>query len=188
MGRRNTRANLTRKAKPRKALSHRQLDRWFVGLFALASVIVMVVVVTVAIRSLARSTPATPVAATVVAGEARVPISGLRGGKTSFYTCSTPSGQPLRFLVVEVAPGDYRAALDANERGDGGFHQHGEMLSCTGCGLRFQASDIGEKAGGCYPISVARRVEAGNLVIRVDDLLDADATAGRRPRQSVIGP
>ena len=182
MGSRNTRANLTPKGKSRKAVSYRQLDRRFVVLFGLASVIVMVVVATMAIRSLARSTPATPVAAMVVAGEARVPVSGLREGMASFYTCATPSAQPLRFLVVEVAPGDYRAALDANETGDGGFHQHGETLSCTGCGLRFQASDIGERAGGCYPIAVARRVEAGDLVIRVDDLLEAGTTAGKRPR------
>ena len=185
MGRRNMRANLTPKGKPKKVLSHRQLDRWFLVLFGPALLVVTVVVATMAVRSLIRSTPATAAAVTVVAGEARIPLSELREGEASFFTCPMPSGQPLRFLVVKAAPGDYRAALDANETGDGGFHQHGEMLSCTGCGLRFQASDIGEKGGGCYPIAVARRVEAGDLVIRVDDLLEAGATAGKRPRPGV---
>ncbi len=45
-------------------------------------------------------------------------------------------------------------------------------MVCRNCGQRFASVRVNEVKGGCNPAPLAREIKAGNVVIKVSDLLD----------------
>jgi uncharacterized membrane protein len=108
------------------------------------------------------------------AGEVRVPLKDLEGGKAVFFEPKLESGKPVRFFVVKAADNSYRAALDACEvcfHAKKGYEQKGHDMICRNCGRDFAIGDIGpHNEGGCHPIALRQRVEGDQLVIQTSEL------------------
>ncbi|MDQ3802946.1 MAG: DUF2318 domain-containing protein [Acidobacteriota bacterium] len=109
-----------------------------------------------------------------VAGEVRVPLKDLEGGKAVFFEPKLASGKPVRFFVVRAADNTYRAALDACEvcfHAKKGYHQKGADMVCRNCGRNFAIADIGpHNEGGCNPVALTQKVEGDSLVIKTSEL------------------
>lgn len=108
------------------------------------------------------------------AGEVRVPLKDLEGGKAVFFEPKLESGKPVRFFVVKAADNTYRAALDACEvcfHAKQGYEQKGSDMICRNCGRDFAIGDIGpHNEGGCHPIALRQTVEGDHLVIQTSEL------------------
>jgi uncharacterized membrane protein len=108
------------------------------------------------------------------AGEVRVPLKDLEGGKAVFFEPKLASGKPVRFFVVKAADNTYKAALDACEvcfHAKKGYEQEGADMVCRNCGRTFAIGDIGpHNEGGCHPIALAQTVEGDHLVIKTSEL------------------
>jgi len=119
-------------------------------------------------------TKAAEVETAAPAGEVRVPLKDLEGGKAVFFEPKLESGKPVRFFVVKAADNTYRAALDACEvcfHAKKGYEQKGQDMICRNCGRDFAIGDIGpHNEGGCHPIALQQRVEGDQLVIRTSEL------------------
>jgi len=119
-------------------------------------------------------TEASEVKPAAQAGEVRVPLKDLEGGKAVFFEPKLESGKPVRFFVVKAADNTYRAALDACEvcfHAKKGYEQKGADMICRNCGRDFAVSDIGpHNEGGCHPIALRQRIEGDSLVIQTSEL------------------
>lgn len=108
------------------------------------------------------------------AGEVRVPLKDLEGGKAVFFEPKLESGKSVRFFVVKAADNTYRAALDACEvcfHAKKGYEQKGADMICRNCGRDFAVADIGpHNEGGCHPIALGQRVDGDQLVIQTSEL------------------
>ena len=108
------------------------------------------------------------------AGEVRVPLKDLEGGKAVFFEPKLASGKPVRFFVVKAADNTDRAALDACEvcfHAKKGYEQKGSDMICRNCGRNFAIGDIGpHNEDGCHPIALQRTVEGDHLVIKTSEL------------------
>ena len=108
------------------------------------------------------------------AGEVRVPLKDLEGGRAVFFEPKLESGKPVRFFVVKAADNTYRAALDACEvcfHAKKGYEQKGSDMICRNCGRDFAIGDIGpHNEGGCHPIALGQRIDGDQLVIRTSEL------------------
>ena len=119
-------------------------------------------------------TQAAEVKTAAQAGEVRVPLKELEGGKAVFFEPKLESGKPVRFFVVKAADNTYRAALDACEvcfHAKKGYEQKGSDMICRNCGRDFAIGDIGpHNEGGCHPIALRQRIEGDQLVIQTSEL------------------
>ena len=108
------------------------------------------------------------------AGEVRVPLKDLEGGKAVFFEPKLASGKPVRFFVVKAADNTYRAALDACEvcfHAKKGYQHKGADMVCRNCGRSFAVADIGpHNEGGCNPVALTQVVEGDQLVIKTSEL------------------
>jgi uncharacterized membrane protein len=52
-----------------------------------------------------------------------------------------------------------------------GYTQDGDVMVCMNCGRRFPADQINVLQGGCNPAPLERAIDAGDLVLRVDDIV-----------------
>ena len=122
--------------------------------------------------------PAVKPAGAAAAGEVRVPLKDLEGGKAVFFEPKLASGKPVRFFVVKAADNTYRAALDACEvcfHVKKGYEQKGSDMICRNCGRDFAIGDIGpHNEGGCHPVALTQKVEGDSLVIRTSELEKGD--------------
>jgi uncharacterized membrane protein len=146
------------------------LNRQFAIYFGLCSVAAVGAAAVIAVSSVRRTVPAQVV--TPVAGEVRIALSGVEPGKACFFECRLES-RPLRFFVVGLSDGTYRAALDAAESSSAGFRQEGSSICCNGCSLRFPIDEVGAISGGCRPIPIPVSSRGDQLVLQEADLQKA---------------
>jgi high-affinity iron transporter len=112
-------------------------------------------------------------------GQVRIPLSDLTDSSLHFYAADVDN-TVIRFLVIHRTNGDYATALDACQIcGRQGYRQEGQNVVCRNCGAAIYIPSIGE-SGGCNPISVKSRVEAGEVVVDLSALADADSTIHAR--------
>jgi uncharacterized membrane protein len=79
-------------------------------------------------------------------------------------------------MVIHRTNGDYVAALDACQIcGSKGYKQEGQNVICKNCGAVIYIPSIGDK-GGCNPIPVKSRVEGGEVIVNLTDLLSSAKT------------
>jgi FTR1 family protein len=149
----------------------RRQRRWS---FAAAVLCVAVVLSFAAEYVYARSAAAPSPARTLVAqnGQVRIPLSELSDSSLHFYTADV-NGNVIRFMVIHKQNGDYATALDACQIcGRAGYRQEGQNVICRNCAAAIYIPSIGE-SGGCNPIAVASRVQAGEVVVDLSALADS---------------
>jgi high-affinity iron transporter len=112
-------------------------------------------------------------------GQVRIPISALTDSKLHFYTADV-DGTVIRFLVIHRLNGDYATALDACQIcGRQGYRQQGQNVVCRNCGASIYIPTIGQ-SGGCNPVAVKSRVEAGEVIVDLAALQQANSTIHAR--------
>lgn len=115
---------------------------------------------------------ATPLS--VVGGRVSVPLAELADSKLHRYQVEI-GGRAIRFLAIQVSPGEVAAAFDACLIcGPRGYYQEGSNIVCLHCGSAVYPPTIGQP-GGCNPIPLAARSEGGHLVIAASDLAASGA-------------
>ena len=149
---------------------NRRQRRWMIAA-ATASLTVILVLTADFIYARANSAPpsARPVAA--VNNEVRIPLTEVQDGSLHLFTV-TIDGQSLRFLIIKK-PNGFGTALDACRIcGAEGYRQDGQNVICRHCGSAIYVPSIGDQ-GGCNPISVPSRIDAGDLVLDLSALKQA---------------
>ncbi len=123
----------------------------------------------------------------VVADQVTLPLAALADSKLHRYSVEI-GGRTIRFIAIQVAPGDYATAFDACVIcGPHGYYQEGSNIVCLHCGSAVYPPTIGQP-GGCNPIPLASRSEKGNLVIAAADLAATTAfPAGRGEMSGMPG-
>jgi FTR1 family protein len=123
----------------------------------------------------AMDAPSPAHALTAQNGEVRIPLSDLTDSSLHYYN-ATVNNTTVRFLVIHRTNGDYVTALDACQIcGAKGYRQEGQNVICRNCGAVIYIPSIGEK-GGCNPIPVKSRVEGGEVIVDLGDLLSSAKT------------
>jgi uncharacterized membrane protein len=80
------------------------------------------------------------------------------------------NGNVIRFIVIHKQNGDYATALDACQIcGRAGYRQEGQNVICRNCAAAIYIPSMGE-SGGCNPIAVTSRVQAGEVVVDLSAL------------------
>jgi high-affinity iron transporter len=103
-------------------------------------------------------------------GSVRIPVAAFKDMRLQRFQV-TVDGQPVRFIVVPVDDkGDLATAFDACLIcGPRGYYQEGTNVTCLHCGSAIYPPSIGQ-SGGCNPVPLKSRVEAGQLVLATGDL------------------
>ncbi len=115
---------------------------------------------------------ATPVE--VVDGRVTIPLADLADSKLHRYRVEI-GGRSIRFIAIQVAPGEVAAAVDACLIcGAHGYYQEGSNIVCLHCGSAVYPPTIGQP-GGCNPIPLATNSVGGSLVIAASDLAAGSA-------------
>lgn len=110
----------------------------------------------------------------VVDGRVSLPLAELADSKLHRYQVEI-GGRAIRFIAIQVAPGEVAAAFDACVIcGPHGYYQEGSNIVCLHCGSAVYPPTIGQ-AGGCNPIPLGSKSVGGNLVIAASDLAQSSA-------------
>jgi high-affinity iron transporter len=146
----------------------RRQRRWsFAAAILCVGVVLSLAAEFVYARAMDAPQPATLLTATD--NQVRIPLSDLTDASVHYYTADV-SGTVLRFLVIHQTNGDYATALDACQIcGWAGYRQEGQNVVCRNCGATIYIPSIGE-SGGCNPIPVKSRVDAGEVVVDLSAL------------------
>jgi uncharacterized membrane protein len=108
------------------------------------------------------------------ASQITYPEKTFADGKARFFSYKTNDGVTIRYFIMKSSDGVIRAAFDACDvcwPENKGYTQQGDFMVCNNCGRRFPSIRINEVRGGCNPAPLKRKMEQGNVVIRVADLL-----------------
>jgi high-affinity iron transporter len=107
--------------------------------------------------------------------QVRIPLGDLQDGSVHFYTADL-NDSVIRFLVIHQTNGNYATALDACQIcGTAGYKEEGQDVVCRNCGATIYLPSVGE-TGGCNPIPVKSRVEAGEVIVDLSALTRALST------------
>lgn len=97
-------------------------------------------------------------------GAVRIPVASVSDGELHRFALNE-DGVNVRFIVIEKPDHTLATAFDACEIcGSQGFYKKGPEIICKNCASAIVPGTIGTK-GGCNPIPLASRVDAGMLVI-----------------------
>lgn len=149
----------------------RRQRRWS---FAAAILCIAVVLSLTAEFVYARAMNAPSPARALVAqnNEVRISLGELQDASVHFYTADV-NDFVIRFLVIHQTNGNYATALDACQIcGTAGYRQEGQNVVCRNCGATIYLPSVGE-SGGCNPIPVKSRVEAGEVIVDLAALMSA---------------
>jgi FTR1 family protein len=142
----------------------RRQRRWMVGM----STVFVLVLVTLSADFVYNRVEAAPPPAPDVAslGETvRLPIASLNSDPEVHFYSTTINRTTIRFIVVHLPNGTFRAALDACEIcGNAGYVVRGQNLVCRLCGSPIYIPSVGSQ-GGCNPIALPSRVVHGQLIV-----------------------
>ena len=120
----------------------------------------------------------TPVAASLspqnVASQVSLPATLFDDGKARHFQHVIGEFN-IKYFVLKSSDGIIRAAFDACDvcwPAGKGYYQEGDYMVCRNCGRKFASVLVNEVKGGCNPAPLNRRVENGNVIIEVKDILD----------------
>ncbi|MCX8023371.1 MAG: DUF2318 domain-containing protein [Syntrophorhabdaceae bacterium] len=103
------------------------------------------------------------------------PVNIFDDGKAHFFQYKTDDGVKIRYFILKSSDGVIRAAFDACDvcwREGKGYLQKGDYMVCRNCGRRFPSTKINILSGGCNPAPLTRNIEGGNVVIKIDSILE----------------
>ncbi|MFH2099242.1 MAG: DUF2318 domain-containing protein, partial [Pseudomonadota bacterium] len=101
------------------------------------------------------------------------PASLFDDGSARFFQYEA-NGQTIRYFILKSSDNVIRAAFDACDvcwPAGKGYQQDDEYMICRNCNRRFECIRVNEVQGGCNPAPLARRVENGQVVLEVSDIL-----------------
>jgi high-affinity iron transporter len=106
-------------------------------------------------------------------GAVRIPLAAFKDMHLQRFQV-TVNGHPVRFIAVPVDDkGDTPEIATAFDSclicGPRGYYQEGTTVTCLHCGSAIYPPSIGQ-SGGCNPVPLKSRVEAGQLVLAASDL------------------
>ncbi len=81
----------------------------------------------------------------------------------------------IKYFILKSSDGIIRAAFDACDvcwPAGKGYYQDGDHMVCRNCGRRFASKLVNVVQGGCNPAPLTRSIENGNLIIKVNDILN----------------
>jgi uncharacterized membrane protein len=113
-----------------------------------------------------------PAASTLT--QASFPVNLFEDGKARHYQ-HVANGLTIKFFVLKSSDGIIRAAFYACDvcwRAGKGYYQEGDHMVCRNCGRRFASVLVNEVKGGCNPAPLNRKVENGNVIIQIKDILE----------------
>jgi uncharacterized membrane protein len=167
-------AELNAAERRRRDWEFRKQRRWS---FAAAFLCIAVILMFTAEFVYARTAAAPPAATRLEGVDERVsiPVTDLADSNLHYFTADS-GGTLLRFLVIRKGDGDYAVALDACQIcGWSGYRQQGQNVICRNCGAAIYVPSIGQ-AGGCNPVAVKARVEAGKVTVDLAALAESAST------------
>jgi len=151
-----------------------------VGLYALAGMVVVLVIVIAAYYGLRGSNdlgsapepaqnPQSGNDTTVVT----VPVNDV-GSSAKYYTYDS-GGTIERFFLVKGPDGNIHVAMDACDvcyPAKKGYKQSGDKMVCNNCGKSYSINSLGtdNTAGGCWPSHIAMKIMNGNVAMKKTDL------------------
>lgn len=120
------------------------------------------------------SSPGDPSSSPQVKGDQwQVSVQEFKQGKARHFHYKLADGTAVKFFLIKLSDGTFRAALDACEvcwpQGKG-YVQDGNYMVCKNCGRRFRNEDIGLYRGGCNPHPLKPRLHGKELVIDIREL------------------
>jgi uncharacterized membrane protein len=155
----------------RQAWTLRKRSRWMFG----SAIGLFVVILALSAEFVyARVAAAAPEAQLIQAqgNLVMLPTAGLDDGAMHLFRVDA-DGTEMRFMVIRKADGRWGTALDAcSICGWAGYRQTGQNIVCRNCASAIYAPTIGQ-AGGCNPVGVPSRVEAGELLMDISALTEA---------------
>ena len=110
---------------------------------------------------------------TVEGDKILISVENLEDGHLHRYEYTTQDNIDVRWIVIKK-PGasSYGVGLDAcNVCGIAGYFERNGQVVCKRCDVVMNINTIGFK-GGCNPIPLAYRVDGGNMIIELSDILD----------------
>ncbi len=102
------------------------------------------------------------------------PVKLFDDGTAKHFDFKAGNGITIKYFVLKSSDGIVRAAFDACDvcwPSGKGYFQEGDNMVCRNCGKRFASVKVNEVKGGCNPAPLNRKIEDGNLVIQVADIL-----------------
>ena len=114
------------------------------------------------------------VSANASATEIAHPVALFEDGNARHFEYNGPAGK-IKYFILKSSDGIIRAAFDACDvcwRAGKGYYQVGDYMICRNCGQKFASVKVNEVKGGCNPSPLTRSVEGGNVVIRINDILE----------------
>jgi len=139
----------------------------------MSSRITSVLLVTAVLLMFVVCSPSSTVMAAPVT-QVTYPEKTFADGKARHFTHKTEDGVTIRYFIIRSSDGVIRAAFDACDvcwPENKGYSQKGDFMVCKNCGKQFPSARINEVSGGCNPAPLHRKVENGNVIIQVSDIL-----------------
>jgi uncharacterized membrane protein len=102
------------------------------------------------------------------------PASTFDDGNARHFQYSS-NGVTIKYFILKSSDGVIRAAYDACDvcwPAGKGYYQAGDNMVCRNCGRKFASVLVNVVQGGCNPAPLKRKIENGNLVIQINDILD----------------
>ncbi|MCJ7641718.1 MAG: DUF2318 domain-containing protein [Desulfobacterales bacterium] len=133
-----------------------------------SALLITAVLLMFVVSSLSSTVTAAPVT------QVTYPEKTFADGKARQFTYKTEDGLTIRYFIIRSSDGVIRAAFDACDvcwPENKGYSQKGDFMVCKNCGKQFPSARINEVSGGCNPAPLQRKVENGNIIIQVSDIL-----------------
>ena len=139
---------------------------------AVALAMAMVLFTATALRAVSRRGPviAEPTKIAPRGDRLVMDLEGLSDGNLHRLAYDSPSGTPVRFIVVKKSQRAFGVGLDACDLcGQSGYYQRGDQVVCKLCDVVMNKSTIGFP-GGCNPVPLAFELSGGSMIIKTEDL------------------
>ena len=172
------RGHYANSAQHRRLKSNRRHNRRWVLVVALCLVLVVVNITFVKAKVEYKEPEPEPESYLVSEDKTQVliPIDQVNDFNLHTFSMLTENNVTVRWLVVrKPGSGAYGVGLNACDVcGPAGYIQRGETVVCVKCDVVMNTNTIG-LPGGCNPVPLAFKVEEGNIVIQMEDLIAAES-------------
>lgn len=139
-----------------------------------AVLLIAAVVYLMTSRSQGSAPVASPVSSKITATQGTYPASHFEDGRAQHFQYTADDGITIKYFILKSSDGVIRAAFDACDvcwPAGKGYYQEKDMMVCRNCGRKFASVLVNEVKGGCNPAPLNRKIENGNVVIEIEDIL-----------------
>ena len=166
-------------AQLRKLRKHNRTRRHYAMAFAVCSVLVVLTMTVVHAMNNQVITLSEPEEYTLTADntEFHISIESVNDGHLHRFEYKTPSGTAVRWIIIKKPnSASFGIGLDACEVcGTAGYYERDGNVVCKRCDVVMNINTIGFK-GGCNPIPLSYKIENGEIIFMMDDILAAESS------------